>query len=193
MATTFSRSKFGPDEPRRTPTNSGELRSSVISEIWSLVFSWPALTYHKATHSAWMPKFLPSCYQQGRGQGHTLCSRNPLFPTNHVAREKSQWQAFGFPAFKKPATNGCYDMLWFGVTPYPAPITNGESWSSSGLFFVNLTLAQLVEIWSPVYHLVIIATDIHLFLERGTPAGPPNCVVSSMFLSTLCVIYCYFI
>ena len=35
-----------------------------------------------------MPKFLPSCYQQGRGQGHTLCSRNPLFPTNHVAREK---------------------------------------------------------------------------------------------------------
>jgi hypothetical protein len=37
-----------------------------------------------------MPKFLiPSCYQQGRGQGHTLCSRNPLFPTNHVAREKS--------------------------------------------------------------------------------------------------------
>jgi hypothetical protein len=42
-------------------------------------------------------------------------------------------------------------------------------------------------------HLVIIAMDIHLFLERGTPAGPPNCVVSSMFLSTLCVIYCYFI
>ena len=36
-----------------------------------------------------MPKFLPSCYQQGRGQGHILCSRNPLFPTNHVAREKS--------------------------------------------------------------------------------------------------------
>ena len=36
-----------------------------------------------------MPKFLPSCYQQGRGQGHTLCSRNPLFPTNHVAREKT--------------------------------------------------------------------------------------------------------
>ena len=36
-----------------------------------------------------MPKFLPSCYQQGRGHGHTLCSRNPLFPTNHVAREKS--------------------------------------------------------------------------------------------------------
>ena len=88
MATTFSRSKFGPDEPRRTPTNSGELRSWVISEIWFLFFSWLVLTYHKATHSAWMPKFLPSCYQQGRGQGHTLCSRNPLFPTNHVAREK---------------------------------------------------------------------------------------------------------
>ena len=100
-----------------------------------------------------------------------------------------------FSSVQKPATNGGYDMLWFGVTPYPAPITNPQSWSSSGLFFVNLTLAQLVEIWSPVYHLhlVIIAMDIHLFLERGTPAGPPNCVVSSMFLSTLCVIYCYFI
>ena len=89
MATTFSRSKFGLDEPRRTPTNSGELRSRVISEIWFLFFSWLVLTYHKEKHSAWMPKFLPSCYQQGRGQGHTLCSRNPLFPTNHVAREKS--------------------------------------------------------------------------------------------------------
>ena len=36
-----------------------------------------------------MSKFLPSCYRQGRGQGHTLCSKNPLFPTNHVAREKT--------------------------------------------------------------------------------------------------------
>lgn len=114
MATTFSRSKFGPDEPRRTPTNSGELRSWVISEIWFLFFSWLVLTYHKATHSAWMPKFLPSCYQQGRGQGHTLCSRNPLFPTNHVAREKDQVKLSHVDRFwpMQEMTVSVWGVLW---------------------------------------------------------------------------------
>ena len=51
------------------PTNSGELRSWVISEIWFPLFS---LISSNLPHSAWVPKFLPSCYKQGRGQGHTL-------------------------------------------------------------------------------------------------------------------------
>ena len=83
-------------------------------------FSWFVLTYHKATHSAWMPKFLPSCYQQGRGQGHTLCSRNPLFPTNHVAREKSRLLESLFikasqhenPSGQNP-TAGCFFIFMF--------------------------------------------------------------------------------
>ena len=118
MATTFSRSKFGPDEPRRTPTNSDELRSRVISEIWFPFFSWLVLTYHKEKHSAWMPKFLPSCYQQGRGQGHTLCSRNPLFPTNHVAREKSQLNPIIIPL----------QSHYNPIKSQQIPLTTHDSW-----------------------------------------------------------------
>ena len=61
-----------------------------------------------------MPKFLPSCYQEGRGQGHTLCSRNPLFPTNHVAREKDQVKLSHVDRFwpMQEMTVSVWGVLW---------------------------------------------------------------------------------
>ena len=99
-----------PDELRRTPANS----IPGLSQNFDFHFSWLVLTYHKATRSAWMPKFLPSCYQQGRGQGHTLCSRNPLFPRNHVAREKSHLIMYSFQPHT-PTTLLMY--LWVNFFP----------------------------------------------------------------------------
>ena len=130
------------------PTNPDELRSWVISEIWFLFFSWLVLTYHKATHSAWMPKFLPNCYQQGRGQGHTLCFRNPLFPTNHVAREKSHLKGFDIPG-PTPALMGSplawYDRataLWVHLN-----WTKKQQQAKKPLHFTSLVEPKVLQHW----------------------------------------------
>ena len=72
-----------------------------------------------------MPKFLPSCYQQGRGQGHILCSRNPLFPTNHVAREKSHFPVHFIRAQREESEGGSSD----GASAEPEPETSSQAGS----------------------------------------------------------------